>query len=196
MRLLDLSRPTTSERAARTPDDAEFRRIYEAHFDQVWHALRRLSVAERDLMDATQNVFVVVYRKLPEFEGRAELRTWLFQIARRVASDYRRSAPVRREVVTDASELALKAEQAGSAPVADDQAQRVRLARAVLDKLPEAQREVFVLYELEQLSGEEIAAELGVPLGTVRSRLRLAREAFRREVGLLLEEPRARKVGP
>ena len=114
MPVLELSRPPEASVEAK----AEFRKIYEAHFDQVWHSLRRLSVAERDLMDATQNVFVVVFRKLHEFEGRAQLRTWIFQICRRVASDYRRSAPVRREVVTDSIELNARAEQMGGKLVA------------------------------------------------------------------------------
>jgi len=178
-----------------SPGGVEFRGLYEAHFSRVWHTLRRLSVAERDLMDATQNVFLVVYRKLPEFQGRSQLSTWIFQICRRVASDYRRSGPVRKEVVTDSAELAVRAEHGQSPPLAEDHAQRVGLARAVLDKLPEAQREVFILFELEQLSGEEIAAELHVPLGTVRSRLRLAREAFRREVALFAVNRREQKAG-
>lgn len=179
--------------------EAEFRAIYEAHFESVWHALRRLRVAEHDLMDGTQNVFVVVCRKYAEFEGRAQLRTWIYQICRRVASDYRRSAPVRREVATDALEITERADAlhsaAGGGASGGEQTQRVELARTILDKLPESQREVFILYELEQLSGEEIAAQLGVPLGTVRSRLRLAREAFRREVEALVTEGDQRNVG-
>lgn len=179
--------------------EAEFRAIYEAHFESVWHALRRLRVAEHDLMDGTQNVFVVVCRKYAEFEGRAQLRTWIYQICRRVASDYRRSAPVRREVATDVLEITERADAlhsaAGGGASGGEQTQRVELARTILDKLPESQREVFILYELEQLSGEEIAAQLGVPLGTVRSRLRLAREAFRREVEALVTEGDQRNVG-
>jgi RNA polymerase sigma-70 factor (ECF subfamily) len=184
--------------------EAEFRVIYEAYFESVWHALRRLRVAEHDLMDGTQNVFVVVSRKYAEFEGRAQLRTWIYQICRRVASDYRRSAPVRREVATDALEITERADAlysaagpwaAGAGASASEQTQRVELARTILDKLPDNQREVFILYELEQLSGEEIATQLDVPLGTVRSRLRLAREAFRREVKALVTEGDQRNVG-
>jgi RNA polymerase sigma-70 factor (ECF subfamily) len=185
--------------------EAEFRTIYETYFESVWHALRRLRVAEHDLMDGTQNVFVVVCRKYAEFEGRAQLRTWIYQICRRVASDYRRSAPVRREVATDVLEITERADAlhgasggwaAGSGVTSgSERTQRVELARAILDKLPENQREVFMLYELEQLSGEEIATQLEVPLGTVRSRLRLAREAFRREVEALLTEGDQRNVG-
>lgn len=168
---------------------AEFRALYEVHFEGVWHALRRLRVAEHDLMDGTQNVFVVVFRKYPEFEGRANLRTWIYQICRRVASDYRRSAPIRREIATDAMEITERSDELHSIAHGAEQKQRVDLARAVLDGMPEKQREVFILYELEQLSGEEIAAELELPLGTVRSRLRIARETFRQEVERLLAGP-------
>jgi RNA polymerase sigma-70 factor (ECF subfamily) len=146
-------------------------------------------------MDATQNVFLVVYRKLPEFEGRAQLRTWIFQICRRVASDYRRSAPIRREVITDITELTERTDRERAAAPGADQAARVRLARSILDRLTENQREVFILYELEGLSGEEIAQRLDIPLGTVRSRLRLARRSFRTQVEALVEQPRKQEVG-
>jgi RNA polymerase sigma-70 factor (ECF subfamily) len=157
----------------------EFRAIYEAHLDFVWRSLRRLGVRQADAMDLAQKVFLTAHTKLPEFEGRSRLRTWLFAICQRVASDYRRSAPLRREVTTDASEIDLF-----SSPSTDrsEARQRMRLAEAILDKLPEAQRLVFVLFELEELSGDEIAELLGISVGTVRSRLRLARDAFGREV--------------
>jgi RNA polymerase sigma-70 factor (ECF subfamily) len=65
---------------------------------------------------------------------------------------------------------------------ASDAKRRAQLADAILAKLPEEQRLVFVLFEVEELSGEQIAELLELPVGTVRSRLRLARDAFRREV--------------
>ncbi|HET6337580.1 MAG TPA: sigma-70 family RNA polymerase sigma factor [Polyangiales bacterium] len=158
----------------------EFRAIYEAHLDFVWRSLRRLGVRQADAMDLAQKVFLTAYTKLPEFEGRSRLRTWLFAICQRVASDYRRSAPLRREVTTDASEIDLF----GASPNADrsEARQRIQLAEAILDKLPEAQKLVFVLFELEEMSGDEIAELLKISVGTVRSRLRLARDAFGREV--------------
>src|SRR5215831_12264435 len=67
----------------------------------VWRALRRLGVAERDVEDVCQEVFMVVHRKIGEFEGRSTVRTWVYGIAIRVASDYRKRSHVRREVVTD-----------------------------------------------------------------------------------------------
>jgi RNA polymerase sigma-70 factor (ECF subfamily) len=106
----------------------------------------------------------------------------LFAICQRVASDYRRSAPIRREVATDAAEMDLYSAWHGDAASKTETGQRTRVAEAILDKLPEAQRIVFALFELEEMSGDEIAELLGVSVGTVRSRLRIAREVFAREV--------------
>ncbi|HWA73276.1 MAG TPA: sigma-70 family RNA polymerase sigma factor [Polyangiaceae bacterium] len=163
-----------------SPPD-EFRALYEAHFDFVWRSLRRLGVRDADVMDLTQRVFLTAHFKLAEFEGRSRVSTWLFGICRNLASDYRRSAPVRREVATDAAELDSAVALHGS-DAFTSQATRARLAEALLDKLPEPQRVVFVLFELEEMSGDEIAELLEISVGTVRSRLRLAREALRRHL--------------
>jgi RNA polymerase sigma-70 factor (ECF subfamily) len=165
----------------------EFRALYEAHFKLVWGSLRRFGVPEADAMDLTQKVFFTVYTKLDEFEGRSLLTTWLVSICQRVASDYRRSAVVRREIATEAGELearpALESNSELCAPNANlTRRDNLALAEAILNKLPEDQRSVFVLYELEELSGPEIAEVLKLSVGTVRSRLRLAREIFAREV--------------
>ena len=167
----------------------DFETIYRAHHDFVWRTLRRMGVSERDAMDAAQKVFLVAHRSLPAFEGRSTLKTWLCGIALRVASDYRRSAVSRREV--------LVADVPTGATCQADQLRRLeeqeRVAEldAILSELPDEQRTVFVLFELEELSGEQIAELLAVPEGTVRSRLRLARRAFSK----LLAERQARSVG-
>ncbi len=153
-----------------------FEELYAAHVGFVWRCLRRLGVRESDLMDLTQKVFLTAFVKLPGFEGRGALTSWLFGICQRVASDYRRSAPIRREVSLEDAHLDRL--QHEDVPTSD----AARTAEAVLAKLPEEQRLVFVLFEIEELSGDEIAALLELPVGTVRSRLRLAREAFQREV--------------
>jgi RNA polymerase sigma-70 factor (ECF subfamily) len=158
----------------------DFEEIYRAHYDFVWRTLRRMGVGERDVKDAVQKVFIVAHRRLASFDGRSSLKTWLGGIALRVASDYRRSASVRREVLVAEAPLETSSEA--------DQLRRLeaqeRLAAldAVLAELPLEQRTVFVLFELEEVSGEEIAELLSVPEGTVRSRLRLARRAFSRIV--------------
>jgi RNA polymerase sigma-70 factor (ECF subfamily) len=160
----------------------QFRDVYLEHFDFVWKELRRLGVREPDAQDVTQKVFIVVYRKLPAFENRSSLRTWLFRVCLNAASDYRRSAPIRLEVATELAQIEdLSGPQEDGREHADSRC-RLATAEAILNKLSEAQRLVFVLFELEEMSGGEIAELLGISVGTVRSRLRLARELFTREV--------------
>jgi RNA polymerase sigma-70 factor (ECF subfamily) len=156
-----------------------FDELYDRHFDFVWKSLRRLGVPLADLQDVTQEVFVVVHRRLPEFEPRAKLTTWLFQLCLHAARDRARRAHVRREVADGTTTDALVSES--------DDAERllerrddVALFESVLDGMTLEQRTVFVMFELSDLTGEEIASTLEIPLGTVYSRLRLGREAFRR----------------
>ena len=173
--------PTHREVVPPQPPPA-FREVYLANFDFVWGALRRLGVREQDAPDVAQKVFIVVYMKLAAFENRCSLRTWLFRVCLNAASDYRRSAPIRREVATEPAEIEFIAGFEDDLGARSESRRRVAVAEAILNKLPEAQRFVFVLFELEEMSGAEIAGLLGISVGTVRSRLRLARELFTREV--------------
>jgi RNA polymerase sigma-70 factor (ECF subfamily) len=174
--------------------EREFRALYDAHFDFVWRSLRRLGAREPDVLDLAQKVFLIAHQKLAEFEGRARMTTWLFAICQRVASDYRRSAPVVREIAMEGSELERIREAQGLALDTLEARQRARIAEAILDKLPEPQRVVLVLFELDELSGEAIAELLGVSVGTVRSRLRLGREAFAREAKRLSQKSARRQA--
>jgi RNA polymerase sigma-70 factor (ECF subfamily) len=131
-------------------------------------------------MDLTQKVFLTAYLKLPQFEGRSLLSTWLWGICRRVASSYRRSGTVRYEVATDPVSLELSAEQQGA--VSPEQDLVKDTVDSILSKLSEPQRVVFTLFEVDELDGREIATLLNISIGTVRSRLRYARKLFRREV--------------
>jgi RNA polymerase sigma-70 factor, ECF subfamily len=163
-----------------------FEAIYREHFASLWRAVQRFGVPERDAADATQEVFVIAHRRFAEFEGRSSLRTWLFGIAFRVAAGRRRRASDRREVLESAGV------EADLDPADDPEAQAMRrelrgLLQLGLEALPLEQRAVFTLFELEGLSGEEIAQALGEPEGTVRSRLRLARATFSRVVKAALE---------
>jgi RNA polymerase sigma-70 factor (ECF subfamily) len=163
------------------PAPLHFRDVYLAHFDFVWATLRRLGVREQDAQDLAQKVFIVVHMKLAEFEHRSSLRTWLFRVCLNAASDYRRSAPIRREVATEPAEIDFLSGFHDDVHEGSESRRRVTVAENILNKLPEAQRLVFVLFELEEMSGSEIAELLGISVGTVRSRLRLARELFTRE---------------
>lgn len=166
----------------------DFRELYTAHFQMVWRMLLRLGIHERDVADVTQRVFLVAYRKLGEFEHRSKLSTWLAGITIRVARDWRSSAPLRREVL--ASDPALHAQSPVDVHASVELKQRLELTQRILGELPEEQRVVFVLYEIEEMSGDEIAEALHIPLGTARSRLRLARVAFRRAVARLTLDER------
>lgn len=155
-----------------------FEEIYRAHYDFVWRTLRHMGVCERDVSDETQKVFVTACRRLPEFEGRSSLKTWLCGIALRVASEYRRSATSRHEVLVDEPPLgtSIEASQLRQLEQRELQAELV----AILSELRPDQRETLVLFEIEEMSGEDIARLMKVPEGTVRSRLRMARQAFSR----------------
>jgi RNA polymerase sigma-70 factor, ECF subfamily len=156
-----------------------FDEVYERHFDFVWKSLRRLGVPVSDLQDVAQEVFVVVHRRLPSFEGRAKVSTWLFQICFHAARDRNRRAHVRREVF-DGSSLEAFPAHAERADQLLERRDDLAMFDAVLDGMSTEQRAVFVMFELSEMTGDDIAATLGVPLGTVYSRVRLAREAFRR----------------
>jgi RNA polymerase sigma-70 factor (ECF subfamily) len=163
----------------------DFQRLYEEHFPFVWKSLRRLGVREVDAADAAQEVFLVAYRKLDEFEGRSRMTTWLFGICLRVARDRGRRAHHRREVFEDDEGWIERAEGASDVAEEAERREAAVLLERILDGLDFEQRAVFSLFELEGLAGEEIAELLQLPLGTVYSRLRLARESFQRAVARL-----------
>jgi len=177
-------------RAARhlesVPAPLAFDAVYREHFAMVWRALRRFGVPERDLPDAAQDVFVVVHRKLADFDRRSRVTTWLYAICLRVASDRRRRAPNRHEAVGEEPD---EARVSGATSEPWEIAERRALLRRALDEMPLEQRTVFVLFELEGMKGDEIVAIVDAPLATVHSRLRLGRETFRR----IVERARARE---
>jgi len=164
------------------PSSSDFRVIYDEHFNFVWRLLRRFGVRPADMMDVVQRVFLVVHLRLADFEGRSLLRNWIAGICHRVVSDYRRAALVRPEVVTAPPELDSHATPEDGPLTIADSRQRAVQALAILNKLPALQRKVFLLFEVEGMPGTDIAALLDVSVGTVRSRLRLARNTFQREV--------------
>jgi RNA polymerase sigma-70 factor (ECF subfamily) len=159
----------------------EFRELYDANLPFVWRSLRRLGVSEAEAADAAQEVFLVIHRKLPEFEGRAKVTTWIFRICMRVASDRRRRAHVRREVYDEAGVPECR-DGAGGPVEALERMQDLALFEAAMARMDLGQRAVFTLFELEGMTGDDVAEVLGIPLGTVYSRLRLGRESFRKAV--------------
>jgi len=119
---------------------------------------------------------ITVHRRLASFDG-VSLRGWLYGICVRVASDYRRSARVRREILTDT--LPETADLADLAESLDRERSARRLMTA-LEALDEAKRAAFVLFEIEELTLAEVSEAVGAPLQTVYSRIKAAREQIRR----------------
>src|SRR5688500_11586530 len=159
-----------------SPTDAlealDFRTVFEKHMPLAWRALRRLGVREADVPDVCQEVFMVIHRRLDDFDRSMSMPSWIYGICVRVASQYRRRAPQRREVGAEQlPELTFPAQQEEAA---ERRRARERLD-LVLSRLDEQRREVFVLYEIEELPMKEVAAALGCPLQTAYSRLHAAR---------------------
>ncbi|MCB9752025.1 MAG: RNA polymerase sigma factor [Myxococcales bacterium] len=161
----------------------EFARIYRDHHDRVWRCLAALGVPEAALDDAAQDVFVIAYRRITAYDGRAPVRAWLYGIARKVALKHRERAFRRareRLRLVDAART-----DEGGAPAPDEQVARseaVSVVESCLERLDEDKRAVFVLSELEGLRAPEVAEALGIKLNTVYSRLRAARALFNREL--------------
>jgi RNA polymerase sigma-70 factor (ECF subfamily) len=157
-------------------DEQRLAALLSRHFRSVWRTLRRLGVPAEACDDAAQHVYIVAAGRLSEIRPDSE-RAFLVATAVRVAANARRSRAARPEI---ADAVAVNA-QADAAPLADELLEERRL-RALLDdvleSLPDDLRTVFVLFELEELGTQQIADALGIPRGTVASRLRRAREAF------------------
>jgi RNA polymerase sigma-70 factor (ECF subfamily) len=153
------------------------REIIQEHGAQAWRTLRCCGVPSADLPDVCQEVFLIVHRKIAEFEGRSSLRTWVYGICVKVAADHRRRARFRHErIVAEPPELPVFATQSDDI----DDARTVERLFTILDGLDQAKRDVFVLYEIEQRSMSEIAEALGCPLRTAYSRLKAARDQIMR----------------
>ncbi len=174
--------------AAPTLSMPQFREIYDNHFQFVYRSARRLGVAERSLDDAAQDVFLVVHRRLADFEGRSGIKTWLYGITRRVAKDYRRRVGRKEKGVVEAKGLV-----SNSSSPHEEAAKRqaAQTLESILSALDPAKREVFVLAEMEQMTAPEISEALSVNLNTIYSRLRIARAEFEKAVARHLAKTEA-----
>ena len=161
--------------ARRTSTTLDVTAVHAAHADYVWTTLARMGVAPSDLPDMLQEVFVVVHRKAHTYDGTSKIRTWLYGISLGVARNYRRKAHRRRELPAPELDEREDLDRRGNpeAEVSRDQARR-ELSR-LLDALDPNRRAVFVMFELEEMSCDQIACTLDIPVGTVYSRLHKAR---------------------
>ena len=181
--------PARSAEADITLDVAQ---LHDEYAEFVWRNLQRLGVRPSELEDALQDVFMVVHRRLDSFDGSSKFSTWLFGISLRVASSYRKRAYLKHEQ----GNLDLY-EPVDENPLADpeEQAQRREAERQLqvsLESMPLDRRAVFVMFELEGLPTSAIADILGIPQGTVHSRLHKARLEFTESIA---HQDTTRKVG-
>lgn len=178
--------PTTTAVAI---DEQRLAQIYGEHHAFVWRSIVRLGVDQARAPDAVHDVFMVVARRLAEYEGRATMRTWLFAIAMRVAQAARRDAAREQRHHDRLRDVAVDSH----AP--HDGADAARMLAALLDRLDDDQRAVFIMAELEGMTAPEIAAATQTKIPTVYSRLRLAKEALARHAARMGNDSTTRTGG-
>lgn len=171
-----LAPAASSETGGGSPIDLpDFATLYDQYFAFVWRLAAMSRVPQAHLDDVVQETFLVVHRRLPSFEGRSSLRTWIAAVTRNTAKEFvrrKRHQLLGSEVDPDAS--------ASSALTPEGQleaAAAAHLLDRLLDELPDDQREIFVLAEVEELTANEIGSILETNPNTVRTRLRAARMA-------------------
>lgn len=157
--------------------ELDLRAVFRMHVDSVWRLARAFGLAAEDADDVTQEVFLVAHRRRDSFRTEASVRAWLFGITRNVVLHHRRGYSTRErklstltvvDAPSDSPEQTLRVQQAAA------------LMQTFLDKLDVDKRVVFVLADVEGMTTPEIAEMLGVPTGTVSSRLRAARAQLER----------------
>jgi RNA polymerase sigma-70 factor (ECF subfamily) len=164
-----------------------FESLYRAHASTVARWALRLLGPKGDADDVVQDVFLVVQRRLPEFRGDAEITTWLYAITVRVAQRVHRRGrwwlwvtgrgqnPGRGRML---DRFVPPAEMSTDPQALLEARERTQLLYRLLDDLPESQRTTFLLFELEGLSGEEVAKITGISISAVWVRLSRARQRF------------------
>jgi RNA polymerase sigma-70 factor, ECF subfamily len=173
------------------PEIAEFKRqalrsfgeIYEEYFAFVWRSAKRMGVAEANVEDVVQDVFLVAHRRMGDFEARCSIKTWLFAILLRTVRGHKRTAkrkptyPLVTDNVADVLQFGPHESRAKN--------EAIDLLHNLLDSLDDDKRAVFIQAELEQMTAQEIAEAMGTNVKTVYSRLRAARREFEEAIARL-----------
>ena len=182
------TRQSPPSSAALPPTLAE---IYQEYAPSVFRNLRRLGVVESQIEDAVQDVFLIAHRRLPEFEGRSTLKTWILGIALRVAKDYRRSETrFTKRLGHLATLISSDAALQSSPSDAVEHKEASQLLHHLLSSLPDESRVMLVLVELEGLSVREACDALAIRLRTGQRRLRAGVEAISAALSRTLAEER------
>ncbi len=182
---------------AKAQDETAFDQIVELYSDRLYNYIVRMVGNPYDAEDLLQEVFLRAYQGLPSFDGRARLSTWLFQIATNLCIDFYRKRARRVQTVpyhpepsdTDETEPEEWEFEDTMTPnplsaLLDKELQQV--VERALNALSPKLKTVLLLYDVEGLSYEEIAQALRIPMGTVKSRLHLARAEIQKRVSAYL----------
>jgi RNA polymerase sigma-70 factor (ECF subfamily) len=195
--------PATADSPTRAPavpqEDAAvlppFRAVYDGYFDFVWTCVRRFGIPRDAVDDVVQEVFIIVHARLKTVERPASLRSWLYGVTRRTVSMYRRGRTGRaagREIpepAIDDNPHPMQLTPLDLAMLSDE----LQVLWKLLAQIDPPRREVLVLADIEEMTAPEISEAVGIPLNTVYSRLRVAREEFSEIVARERARPQARK---
>jgi len=173
-------------------DRAAFAALVERHERRVYNLALRMTGKEEDARDASQEAFLTVLRKLSSFRGEAAFTTWLHRVTVNACYDLLRKR--QRQPLLERGDDDLPRPEPPPAPDhADEAALSIDVRRALLE-VPEDFRAVMILHDVQDLPQEEVAAILGIPVGTVKSRLHRGRVALAR--ALQIERERGGARGP
>jgi RNA polymerase sigma-70 factor (ECF subfamily) len=193
-----MAQPDPGPAVARAPHGAQVEALYREHFAFVWRTARRMSIAEANADDVVQDTFLVVHRRLAEFDDRMSVRGWLYGIVAHVVLYKKRRARRKDAPVSSMEEDPRGADQFAARDATPAAAAEIAESWALLDRLlaqlPPESSEVLILSKLEGMSVPEIAECVGANVNTVYSRLRAASQRLEALYGEFLaeEERRAR----
>ncbi len=159
-----------------------FRNLVQTHGTRLHRFIVKNIGNRDDAQDMTQQAFLEAVRSYETYKGQSELSTWLYGIAMNLVRNHLSRAPHRRFEFTDDSELAHIVSDGLTPDEATSQSQRFKHLQAAMSELPESMRDVLLMVAVDELSYEEAAVLLTVPVGTVRSRLSRARTALKEKL--------------
>ena len=170
-------------------DQAAWEHIVRLYRRKVFNIAYKFVGRHDEAEDLTQDVFLKVFKSLRTFDRRANFSTWLISVSRNLCIDHYRSVRRERELVNhDVDVVTLARPTGGDTPQAMlERRDRVAILRAALDKLTPALRAAIMLRDIQELSYQEIAERLGVPEGTVKSRINRGRTELARQIARLRE---------
>jgi RNA polymerase sigma-70 factor (ECF subfamily) len=165
-------------------DQAAWERIVRLHWRRVFNVAYKFVGTHDQAEDLTQDIFLKVFKSLETFDRRANFQTWLVSVSRNLCIDHYRSVRKERQTIdreVDANELSPATAEPG--PIAAlEQRDRVTLLREALASLPETLRMAVVMRDIQELSYQDIATRLGLPEGTVKSRINRGRTELARQI--------------